>query len=324
MASICKEERGDASVLDHLEVKLWGEAKSKSYYDFWENSIKVDMSNNLQPTTSIIPHYLYKGVVFSPVGGRGTVEAQSLNLNESDILLATYPKSGSTWVQEILYNIVHKDRIDEIITEPIDLRVPFIETPICGLQTLAERPSPRLVKAHCPYDLLPKGNCDRKYKIIYCIRNPKDVVVSLYYFYKMTKLYQFNGSFKELVSLFIDGKTMYGPAGQHVLSYWNRKHHSNIHIIRYEDLHKDVKTEICRLGKFLNIELDAVTVSKIKDRCCFVQMAANPNCNHANWKNYENLADDKFAFMRKGVTIVYTVLTMNIILVVNDMYCILR
>ncbi len=44
--------------------------------------------------------------------------------------------------------------------------------------------APRLIKSHLPGQLLPPGVWDKKIKMVYVIRNPKDVVVSLYYHYK--------------------------------------------------------------------------------------------------------------------------------------------
>jgi len=46
-------------------------------------------------------------------------------------------------------------------------------------------PSPRLMRSHLPYNLIPKGQDETTMcKYIYIARNPKDAVVSLYHFYK--------------------------------------------------------------------------------------------------------------------------------------------
>ena len=100
----------------------------------------------------------------------------------------------------------------EISSEKFTQRVPFLETatmkylPQPDLITL---PSPRLMKTHLPYSIIPKGaNESTQCKYIYLARNPKDVAVSTFHFEESMKGigYGYNGPWEFFLNLFMDGK----------------------------------------------------------------------------------------------------------------------
>ncbi|GAB6033125.1 hypothetical protein CHUAL_012735 [Chamberlinius hualienensis] len=288
------------SILLYASIKFWGSEITPAWTEFKQNAVPIDMSKDLEPSTTITSHLTYKDYVVTETLGRGAVEAaQRLKLKENDILLAALMKTGSTWVQEILYNLMHPDELETPSTVPVDLRVPLIELPECGLEAINERSSPRLVKSHLPYQLLPSGTCDKGYKIVYVIRNVKDTAVSTYHFYKMLAAAQFNGTLKEFLNLYLKDKTLYAPCSKHILSYWNNRHLPNIHIIKYEDMQKNVVHEIRRLAKFLGV--DDAAAKKVAEKCSFNQMAQNPNSHHGQWVELQKMKEKSdFGFMRKG------------------------
>ena len=69
-------------------------------------------------------------------------------------------------------------------------------------------PSPRILKTHLPYKIIPKGaNEDSKCKYIYIARNPKDVAVSYFKFITSLKMIGngYNGPWEFYAKLFIEG-----------------------------------------------------------------------------------------------------------------------
>ena len=101
--------------------------------------------------------------------------------------------AGSTWTQEIVWQILHRGEIDE---RRLDVRVPSIEGMILPIKSypyfvkdaesvegmFTSFPEPRVFKTHLPYHMVPKGRDEAtKPRYIYVMRNPKDVFVSLYY-----------------------------------------------------------------------------------------------------------------------------------------------
>ena len=115
---------------------------------------------------------------------------------------------GTTWVQEIVWQIYHNGAIN---SKRIEDRIPFMEeatNPKASQPDIRTLPSPRLLKTHLSYDAIPKGASeDTKCKYIYIARNPKDAAVSNYKF--LTSLGAdsgLNAPWEFYANLFIEGK----------------------------------------------------------------------------------------------------------------------
>lgn len=125
----------------------------------------------------------------------------NFKLREGDIIVASFPKAGTTWVQEIVYLINSNLNFVEAKKQVLENRFPFLEYPYPGLATLAKLKGVRLLKTHLPYYNLPSSVDNAK--VIYVTRNPKDVVVSYYHFARMLTMFSFVGSFDEFLAKFL-------------------------------------------------------------------------------------------------------------------------
>jgi hypothetical protein len=156
-----------------------------------------------------------------------------IQVRPDDIFVISYPKSGTTWCHELAWLIVNDlDFKEAKCTHYLD-RIPFVEH-LCSNQALDEFSSPRILKSHLPLQYFP-DEIKTHSKVIYAMRDPKDLVVSYYNFAKSHKIDEFTGSFELFVDLFLNGKYSFGPWWDHVDGYTSLE---NVHVVHYEDMSK--------------------------------------------------------------------------------------
>ncbi|XP_051048924.1 sulfotransferase 1A1 [Phodopus roborovskii] len=222
-----------------------------------------------------------------------------------DLLISTYPKSGTTWISEILDMIYQDGKLENCRRAPIYARVPFLEFKCpgvpSGLESLEETPSPRLIKTHLPLALLPQSFLDQKIKTIYIARNAKDVVVSYYNFYNMAKVHPEPGTWDSFLENFMDGKVSYGSWYQHVKEWWELTRTHPVLYLFYEDMKENPKREIKKILEFLGRSLPEETVDIIVNHTSFKKMKENPMANYSTLPS-EVMDHDVSPFMRKGIT----------------------
>lgn len=213
----------------------------------------------------------------------------------SDICLAAYSKSGSTW---LIYNIL-------LITcqgkmpEGKDLADNFLwpaygSDYILTRERLRNTPPPRIFRSHMPYHMAMGGDPEANLcKYVYIARNPKDVVVSFYYFAQNWGGY--TGPWEHWLSLFMEGKVWYGDWFDHIKSWWERRHADNIHFLWYEDLKADYDNELRKLAKFLEYPMPDELLRQIREETSFARMKSN------EFTNRQDADDHPKNFYRKGV-----------------------
>ncbi|GAB6024007.1 hypothetical protein CHUAL_008733 [Chamberlinius hualienensis] len=229
-------------------------------------------------------------------------DGRVLKAKSTDLLVASYPKTGTTWTQEISYLIVHNANFEKANSAPTEVRFPFIEIPVGGIKAIEEAEDPRTIKSHLPYDLLPSSFIENKTKIIYVARNPKDTIVSWYHFFQMLGYCGYNGTFEKFVDLFCTERLLYSSFASNVLSYWNRRHQENILFLFYEDLQKDLKGNVIKIMKYLEKDFTDDQINRIVEHASFDSMKKNPMANYSHGGAAIKMPDCKTDFLRKGKT----------------------
>ncbi|XP_035275071.1 sulfotransferase 2B1-like isoform X3 [Anguilla anguilla] len=167
---------------------------------------------------------------------------QSL-VHDDDVFAVTYPKSGTTWMQEILPPILNGGDLTPVQTIPNWDRVPWLEETRAAL-VLGDRPPPRAMVSHLPYHLMPPSFYTSKAKVIYVTRNPKDIAVSSFHFHKMASFLDDPGTFDEFLDKFLSGQVLFGKWTDHVKSWRNTDIEDRILYVTYEEMVQSLTTNL--------------------------------------------------------------------------------
>lgn len=207
-----------------------------------------------------------------------------------DIIIATYAKSGTTWMQQIISQLIFNGAADLQVAEMspwLDLRVPPKEVKLGELESQTHR---RFIKTHLPVDAL-VFSPDVKY--IYIGRDGRDVVWSLYNHHANANelWYEALNDTPGLVGppmprptdsilryfgdwLEKDGYPFW-PFWENIRSWWAIRDLPNVHFVHFAQLKKDMPGEIRKMAAFLGIAIDESAWPEILEHCSFDYMKEN-------------------------------------------------
>jgi len=211
-----------------------------------------------------------------------------------DIIIATYPKCGTTWTQRIVGMLVFGSDapfpVQDISPWP-DMRLP----PPGAMLELAESQSHRrFLKSHLPYDTLPVYE---GVKFIHVARDGRDAAMSFH----NHKLNYTDTVLQELSVIleddpkFSDGFTRVDPDParhfhQWVLgeedhigdplcgfwhmenSWWKARNEPNVLLVHFADMKKDLEGEMRRIAEFLNITIPEDLWPRLVEAASFKSM----------------------------------------------------
>ncbi|CAG2112620.1 unnamed protein product, partial [Medioppia subpectinata] len=254
------------------------------------------------PNALRFDHILLQGYLIFP---QFLTKIDRFEVRADDIWLATYPKSGTTWTEEILSLIDNGGDVNKVKDKLLPKRVKHLEVglPVAHNKWLKSKKGRRLIATHLAATHIPDQLKRLKCKLIYVVRNPKDTAVSYYHHHKMsTFLGNYRGSWNEFSELFVGGHLVYGDWLQHVEGFW-RLHQQNptkVLFISYEELNTDLPKMIALMANFMGRQLSDETIATIANHCSFESMKDNKMVNRENF-TLKGLFDMKESrFMRSG------------------------
>ena len=241
------------------------------------------------------PSYTMHGEFRMPMGFpvEGFSSALEYRARPADIFVAAYPKCGTTWVQYIVYLLLHQGVPlpgDRLLGETI----PHLEE--VGRGPVERLPEPRAIKTHLPFDMTP---AHPKSRYIYVARNPFDCVVSFYHHTRgFAQHYDFSaGTFEDYFECFLAGEVDFGDYFDNLASWYEHRDDPNVHFLTYEALKADVRSAVVAIAEFLELPCggDEATLDEVVHHSSL----ANMRQGQGRWSSRR--PDDSPAFIRKGV-----------------------
>jgi Sulfotransferase domain len=165
-----------------------------------------------------------------------------------DVFLISYPKSGNTWAQFLVGNLVFEDQ--PVTFADVNQRIPAFSD--MSEKDLLRVPRPRYIKSHEPFHAYYQN-------VIYIARDPRDVAVSNYHFLVKKKRLPRGFAMGSFVSDFVADRMTdnFGPWADNVVSWLAMgPSRRRFLFLRYEDLLENTLRELCKIAAFLNIEAD--------------------------------------------------------------------
>lgn len=213
-----------------------------------------------------------------------------LEFRDDDIVIATYAKSGTTWMQQIISQILFNGAEDLPVAEMspwIDLRVPPKEIKLAEVGAQTHR---RFLKTHLPVDALVFSPVAR---YIYIGRDARDVMWSMHNHHRNANAAWYDAlnntpgrvgppieeAPEDPVEYFThwlrnDGEPLW-PFWENVRSWWNIRHLPNVLFVHFADLKSDLSAEIDRISDFIDSPVDQDLREKVLEHISFDYMKQN-------------------------------------------------
>ncbi|KAJ8031914.1 Sulfotransferase 1 family member D1 [Holothuria leucospilota] len=224
---------------------------------------------------------------------------------DDDILIASYPKCGTHWINEVIQLMIHggdPQQLDDKhrrvcleIEDTIDISKAGQVKP--SVLLVNEDPSPRVLMTHLTPGYLSEETWKMRIPVIYIFRDPRDVCLSFYKFLRQffvgeNEPFLEGVSFEQFLLDFIEGNVPFSGWCEHALSYedcWKRG--ENILFITYEDMNRDLSSVITAVGKHIGCPISDDVMEKV---------IAN-STKEAMQKNY-NAKEDKTSKLKVDVS----------------------
>lgn len=207
-----------------------------------------------------------------------------------DIIIATYAKSGTTWMQQIVAQMLYNGDPELAVAELspwIDLRVPPKEVKLPSVEAQTTR---RILKTHLPVDALvfsPKA------KYLYIARDGRDVLWSMYNHHANANAAWYSALndtpgrvgppiepppadihqyWRDWMAK--DGHPFW-PFWDNLRSWWQIRALPNVLFVHFNNLKRDMPGEMRRIAAFLDIPIDESRWDTILEYCSFDWMKKN-------------------------------------------------
>jgi len=236
------------------------------------------------------------------------------NYREGDIVVGSYIRSGTTWLQQIVGQLIFNGKADVPIAEIapwLDMRFPSQKE---KLEMFDKQKHRRSIKTHLPANAIVLSD---KAKYLYIARDGRDVAWSTYFHYANGNDYLFDllnntpgrigpamerppeskaKFFKDWLDK--DGYPIWS-FWENIKTWWKLKDFPNVKLLHYNNLKDDLEGSVRDIASFLEIPINEDKMGDILYHCSFDYMKGHGEpivpLNGGLWEGGAK------TFVRKGV-----------------------
>jgi len=197
-----------------------------------------------------------------------------------DVFVATQMRCGTTWMQQVVYQIVTRGRGE--FSAPGRSHLYAISPWIEGVNSVSLKdapsvgtPSTRIIKTHLPASHCPYSAAA---KYIYVARHPVSCFASIIDFNR-TMVGPMLPAPEQMASWFTSDRMYWRPWPEHVNGWWEwSESRSNVLFVHFEEMKHDLPGVIDRVAALLGVTLTADERRMVESHCTFEYMR-----QHEDW-----------------------------------------
>jgi hypothetical protein len=216
----------------------------------------------------------------------GQAPGPDLDLFPDDAFLVAYSKSGNTWTRFLLGNLLFPDQQVDFLNIP--KLIPHFD--VMPKRFFANMPRPRVMNCHEPYRPHYK-------RVIYVVRDPRDVVVSLFHFQRKRRIIEDKYPLDRFVTRFIAGEALrparLGTWGQNAGSWLAmRENDPTFLLLRYEDMLVETELALKKIALLLGIDATPERIARAVERSSAQEMRSLEKVQGEEWHQSKGTRQD--------------------------------
>lgn len=213
------------------------------------------------------------------------IAGRTLAVRADDTFIVSYPRSGNTWTRFLVANLLHPQ--EAVTFANIERLVPDAEAQ--SSRYMHGIPSPRMIKSHSYFD-------PRYSRVIYIVRDPRDVVLSYYDFSRKYRQIEDSYPLERYIGDFVSGRLIsadWGTWGENVASWvFARGARLGFLLLRYEDMQAHPERELTRIAKFLGIDAPPELLQATLERSAADRMREMERTQGKDWVSTRDKRSD--------------------------------
>jgi len=213
------------------------------------------------------------------------IAGRSLAVYPDDTFIVSYPRSGNTWTRFLVANLLYPR--ETVSFANIERLIPDAEA--VSSRYLKRIQGPRIIKTHQYFD-------HRYPKVLYIVRDPRDVLVSYYHFSRKFRHIADDFPLEKYVHLIVTGAleaTNWGTWAENVGTWLAARHgRSTFLLLRYEDMMADTHAELAKVADFFGVGASPEQVQRAIDNSSADRLRELEKKESSEWVATRNRRDD--------------------------------